>query len=131
MNRAQETANFLSFPRQEVKVWAWLLLLALFFNSTVPNILNSTSSLNSEKVLLCTSSGYEWVSSLSLNANEESKVHCVYCFNTDDFSSIFSGVVAHLQRINSTVLAVLIRDQHLSSPRFLLPPDRAPPLLFS
>jgi len=64
-----------------------IIIVVLILNTILPAFASADSSQLGNKVLLCTSKGYQWVSIDSSHINQDSgKQHqqCVFCLNTDD-----------------------------------------------
>lgn len=131
MSTAQKHLDFMRIPSREIKVWAWILVFTLMFNASFPGVAKSLLFSSSEKVLLCVSGGYKWVSLLTLETTEKSKSHCLMCLNNDDSDAQFQSLVFVLAQAVVVNVGLQIHDSFIASPQFLLPRYRAPPVFFS
>lgn len=115
----------------------YLLTLALLFNAVAPALAyagGSGNSASTNKVLLCTSKGYQWVSlSAQLEQNtlsEATSNHCVQCIGGDNVadSALIHKVDVHLIFFSAEPLSLTDHYPLLKS-RFMaqLANSRAPP----
>jgi hypothetical protein len=127
MKSSKFNTNLLHIPYQEVKVWAWILMFTLIFNTSFPAFASSALFANSDKVLLCTAGGYKSVFVLKYDVTEKSNSHCVFCLNTDDADAVISHIGFESESLIQSAGDRSLRDTHPVSPKFILPILRAPP----
>lgn len=127
MKSSNFNPNLLHIPCREVKVWTWVLILTLIFNTSFPAFAGSVLFANSDKVLLCTAGGYKSVFVLKYDVTEKSNSHCVICLNTDDADTVISAIGFESEPILYSAGDRFFRDTPSVTSRFLLPILRAPP----
>lgn len=127
MNSLLCNPNLLKMPKRELKVWTWILIFTLLFNATFPGVVKNLFFANSEKILLCATGGYKWVSILKYELGEKGNSHCVFCLNFDE--PVIAG--ERLQFNVTKFIRLKFKSSGLSSfhqsLRFFMPLNRAPP----
>lgn len=109
--------------------WMCRLLALIFWANSFAPIAQASAS---DKVLLCTSQGYEWVSvdtPIELENNSNS-VHCVFCLpiSGDDTDILLWLEQPHIKVASSRLFHIRQSDQHLPSLALPSRQSRAPPL---
>jgi hypothetical protein len=116
--------HYFSLPRRVTIVN--LLVLAMLFNTAAAAALNSSGS---QRTLLCTSSGYQWVDVGTDQGAQAPAGHCVFCLNSGDDEAL-------VELCENTLPKALGHSRfHTNLPR-IIPPiahyssalARAPPL---
>lgn len=106
----------------------WLLLIAMLYNALLPATATSSASNISNKVLMCTSSGYQWLEVGSDAADKNSTPHCPLCVSSEHDLDLLSSNQSGLSLVNTDVLYVSAPKAQLFRNTVNAPRVRAPPI---
>ena len=107
---------------KSAKRFLYCSVLALLFNALSPTLFAS-ALLNSHpgKILLCTSSGYQWVKTDQLSEVSDvlevdsQSSHCVLCSLSDESDGLPYGVMGHFVYLRATMLFIHKQSYALSA----------------